>query len=70
MEALAMCVRQQSVNTSPKNIAREDNPNTLTELSFFSHVLYYWVQNMQSDLVTALVVNLTVTLSEQLGMPL
>lgn len=31
-----MCVRQQSVNTSPKNIAREDNPNTLPELSFFS----------------------------------
>lgn len=42
MEALAMCVRQQSLNTSPKNIARED-PNTLTELSFLPGVLYHWV---------------------------
>lgn len=36
MEALAICVKQHSVNTSPKNIAREDNPDTITELSFFS----------------------------------
>lgn len=68
MEALATCVRQQSLNTSSKNIARED-PNTLTELSFFSFVPLgsykpLLIKSMQPDLVIALVVDLMVALSE------
>lgn len=71
MKALAMCVRQQSVNTSPKNIAREDNSNTLTELSLFSWCFVplgsykpLLVKDMQTDLVIALVVDFMVALSE------
>lgn len=39
MQAVAVCGGLQSVNSSPKNMAREDSaaiPNTLTDLSFSS----------------------------------